>query len=98
MAEQITNVPAAGGDGGGGMGTGMVVGVIVVILIIIGLFIIFGRGYGTPSPAAPQGAASEEATPEGGTGAEIELPSAVDLNVNQSGEQPAGGGEALPAP
>ena len=45
---------------------------IVVILVIIGLFMIFGRG------EAPAGTDFE-----GGTGAEINLPSEVDLSVNE---------------
>jgi len=99
MADQITNVPASG-DSGGGMGTGMVVGIIVVILIIIGLFIIFGRGVGgpaTPGPAAPEGG-GEGTNLEGGTGAEINVPDQVDLNVNpgDGGGAPTGGGAGTP--
>ncbi|MEK7557481.1 MAG: hypothetical protein AAB538_05870 [Patescibacteria group bacterium] len=87
-------MPVSEGDGGGGMGTGMVVGVIVVILIIIGLFIIFGRGEtpATTGPAAPEEAGTQEgARTQEDAGAEVNLPSAVDLNVNQ-GQQPASEG------
>ena len=67
MADQITNVPAPGGDSHFGMG--MIIGVVVVILVIIGLFILFGRGYTNP-PAAPE------------SGGGVDFPSQIDVNVN----------------